>query len=176
LQYDAEIEGRRHQLVVTRTGGGFAVAAAGRTWHVDAARIDGHLLSLVIGEVSPKGDTAAIRKSYEVAVWQEPGSDRISVGLGSSVVDVTLNGRRRRKDEGGHEGVGPQRLLAPMPGKIVRILVKTGDVVRPRQGLVVVEAMKMENELRAAGDGTVVEIHVREGASVESGALLVVIA
>ena len=72
-------------------------------------------------------------------------------------------------------GAAPQRLVAPMPGKVVRVLVKTGDAVHARQPLVVVEAMKMENELRASRDGTVAEIHVREGQSVEAGALLIVI-
>jgi biotin carboxyl carrier protein len=62
-----------------------------------------------------------------------------------------------------------------MPGKVVRILVKAGDTVRARQAVVVVEAMKMENELRADRDGTVAEIYTREGMSVEAGALLVVI-
>jgi biotin carboxyl carrier protein len=62
-----------------------------------------------------------------------------------------------------------------MPGKIVRVGVKTGDTVRARQTVVVVEAMKMENELRAGRDGTVAGIHAFEGASVEAGALLVVI-
>ena len=59
-----------------------------------------------------------------------------------------------------------------MPGKVVRVLVKAGDTVRARQPVVVVEAMKMENELRADRDGTVAEIHVREGKSVDAGALL----
>jgi biotin carboxyl carrier protein len=62
-----------------------------------------------------------------------------------------------------------------MPGKIVRILVKPGDSVLARQGLVVVEAMKMENELRAPKAGTVAEVRVTEGASVEAGAVLVVV-
>ena len=58
-----------------------------------------------------------------------------------------------------------------MPGKIVRVLVKKGEAVRARQSVVVIEAMKMENELRAARDGTLAEIHVRDGQSVEAGAL-----
>jgi biotin carboxyl carrier protein len=62
-----------------------------------------------------------------------------------------------------------------MPGKVVRVLVKKGEAVRARQSVVVIEAMKMENELRAAGDGTMAEIHVRDGQSVEAGALLAVI-
>ena len=62
-----------------------------------------------------------------------------------------------------------------MPGKIVRVSVAPGEAVRARQTLVVIEAMKMENELKAGRDGTVGELHAREGASVDAGALLVVI-
>ena len=62
-----------------------------------------------------------------------------------------------------------------MPGKIVRLLVKAGDEVKARQGLVVVEAMKMENELRAARDGRVLDVSVVEGQSVDAGALLLVV-
>jgi biotin carboxyl carrier protein len=62
-----------------------------------------------------------------------------------------------------------------MPGKIVKVLVKPGDSVQPRQGIVVVEAMKMENELRSQKTGTVSEVRVKEGASVEAGAILVVV-
>jgi biotin carboxyl carrier protein len=62
-----------------------------------------------------------------------------------------------------------------MPGKIVRVLVKPGNPVRARQALVVIEAMKMENELRAARDGTVAEVQATEGVSVDAGAVLVVI-
>jgi biotin carboxyl carrier protein len=62
-----------------------------------------------------------------------------------------------------------------MPGKVVKVLVKLGDEVKEGQGLVVVEAMKMENELRAARSGRVAEVHAREGALVEAGALLAVV-
>jgi biotin carboxyl carrier protein len=70
---------------------------------------------------------------------------------------------------------GPRRIVAPMPGRVVKVLVKPGDTVDARQGLVVVEAMKMENELRAPGAGTVTEVKVTEGASVEANSVLVVI-
>jgi biotin carboxyl carrier protein len=62
-----------------------------------------------------------------------------------------------------------------MPGRVVKVLVKIGDRVKAGQGLVVIEAMKMENELRAARDGKVVDVRAREATSVEAGALLVVI-
>ena len=71
--------------------------------------------------------------------------------------------------------VGPQRILAPMPGKVVRVLVGVGDAVVARQGLIVVEAMKMENELRASKDGRVMSIAVAEGQSVDAGAVLAVV-
>lgn len=67
---------------------------------------------------------------------------------------------------------GPAPLIAPMPGMIVRISVQVGDVVQPGQGLVVMEAMKMENELRATSAGTVKAILAQTGAAVDKGAVL----
>ncbi len=69
--------------------------------------------------------------------------------------------------------VGPAPILAPMPGMIVRVSVKTGDRVEAGQGVVVMEAMKMENELRATSAGTVRSVEVSPGTAVEKGALLV---
>ena len=97
--------------------------------------------------------------------------------VGGVPVGVALNGRRRRgrADEGRASGSGPQRLKAPMPGKVIRVLVKVGDSVRPRQPVVVVEAMKMENELRSPKAGRVKDVTVTPGTSVEAGRVLVVI-
>ena len=72
----------------------------------------------------------------------------------------------------GKEASGPAPLIAPMPGMITRISVAVGDIVQAGQGLIVMEAMKMENELRAATAGTVKAIVAREGTAVEKGALL----
>jgi len=90
-------------------------------------------------------------------------------------VPVALATRRRRARAILGAGNGDQRIVAPMPGKVVKVLVELGAVVEPRQGLVVVEAMKMENELTAPRAGTVKEVAVSEGTSVEAGRLLVVI-
>ena len=92
---------------------------------------------------------------------------------------VTLTATRKPSNQAvrrsAADGDGPARLVAPMPGKVVRVLVASGDEVVARQGLVVVEAMKMENELRAGRPGRVSEVLVSEGTSVEAGALLVVL-
>ena len=69
--------------------------------------------------------------------------------------------------------VGPAPVRAPMPGLIVRVSVKVGDTVQAGQGIVVMEAMKMENELRATAAGTVKSVEVAPGTAVEKGALLV---
>ena len=176
MQYEVEVGGRRRQVVVTRTGGTFAVAVDGHTRRVDAARIDAQTLSLVVDSVWP--ENASVRRSgYEVSVTPDPIGGQLVVHVGAIPVAVALNGRRRRDrtDDGRASGSGPQRLVAPMAGKVVRVLVTTGDTVRPRQPVVVVEAMKMENELRASREGTVAEIHAHEGMSVDAGALLIVI-
>jgi biotin carboxyl carrier protein len=70
---------------------------------------------------------------------------------------------------------GRQNIAAPMPGKVVRLLVSTGDQVAPGQGLIVVEAMKMQNEMKSPKAGTVVEIKTKDGATVSAGEILIVI-
>jgi biotin carboxyl carrier protein len=97
------------------------------------------------------------------------------VGGVTCAVGLNAGRRRGRQDDRDHGGSGPQRIAAPMPGKIVRVPVTEGEAIRARQTVVVIEAMKMENELRAGRDGTVDELHAREGALVEAGELLVVI-
>lgn len=75
----------------------------------------------------------------------------------------------------GAAGAGGGVLSSPMPGKIVKLLVKAGDPVQEGQTLVVMEAMKMQNELKATITGTVATVHVQEGATVETGAALITV-
>jgi biotin carboxyl carrier protein len=176
VQYEVEIGGRRFQVAVTRTDGMFDVSVDGRIRRVDAVRVDAHTLSLVVADTAGTDGGAARTASHEISIAADPASGQLEVHVGATPIAVSLNGRRRwgRKEDGAI-GSGPQRLVAPMPGKVVRVLVNNGDRVTARQPVVVVEAMKMENELRASRDGTVAELHAREGMSVDAGALLVVI-
>ena len=166
MQYDVDVDGRTRQVVVHREGDRFHVTIDGRPFDVSAARIDGQILSLLVGT-----------HSFEVSIAPDAASGELMVRVGSTPVRVGLNGRRRFGQHGEHAdaGSGPQQVTAPMPGKIVRVLVTKGDAVAARQPLVVVEAMKMENELRAGREGTIAEMYAQEGQSVEAGALLVVI-
>ena len=72
--------------------------------------------------------------------------------------------------------VGPRPVVAPMPGMVLRVEVEEGDQVEEGQGIAIVEAMKMENELRALSAGTVTRVHVREGEAVEKDQILVELA
>ena len=190
MQHEIEINGRIRHVVVDRADDGFAVVVDGRTWQVNAALVDAHTLSLIIGGKVRLQPDAATSGSYEVAVVPDPTSAQLVVHVAGPVVSfgrrttpvlVTLDGRPRRgrkegrQEDGAQVGSGPQRIVAPMPGKIIRVLVRSGEGVHAGQPLVVVEAMKMENELRADRDGTVAEIHAREGMSVDAGVLLVVV-
>ena len=159
--------GRTRAVDISRNGTRFLVSIDGRRHEVDVREVEG-VLSLLVGT-----------RSYEVAVGpQADGATTVHV----DGVPVEVSIAPARPSWGGlakgaaaqGEG-GPQRITAPMPGKIVKLLVKPGDVVQARQGLVVVEAMKMENELRAKAPGTVSEVRVTEGSSVEAGAILVLL-
>jgi biotin carboxyl carrier protein len=165
LQYEIEIGGRTRQVTVTRAGAAFAVSIDGHTWHVDAARIDGQSLSLILDSASSK----------DTVVTVDRATGQLTVNVDGVPVPVIVDGRRHTRRDDRHVGSGPQTIAAPMPGKVVRVLVKPGDAVTARQPVAVVEAMKMENELRAARDGTVAEVHAREGQSVDAGTLLLTI-
>jgi biotin carboxyl carrier protein len=171
MLYAVEVNGRVRQVAVRRKDGALVVEVDGQGWAVDAVPVGGHGLSLL---VSGLGRT----HSHDVTLAGDAATGHTNVYVGSFVVPVALNGRRRsgRKEDGAHSGSGPQRLLAPMPGKVVRVLVKQGDPVRARQAIAVIEAMKMENELRAGRDGVVVELPVTGGQSVEAGTLIAVVA
>jgi biotin carboxyl carrier protein len=129
------------------------------------------------GDENMGADARRPMRSYDVAVEERGGSTTVYVD--GHPIPVTIGGaagRDGRRAPSAEQGFnGPRRIVAPMPGRIVKVLVKPGQAVAARQGLVVVEAMKMENELRAPGPGTVTDVKVTEGASVEANALLVVI-
>ena len=115
--------------------------------------------------------------SYVVDLGEAGADTLVAVDGETFRVQLDPGAGRRRGPAGPVAGSGAgQRLVAPMPGKVVKVLVQVGQPVERGAGLVVLEAMKMENEFRATGSGTVREIHVEPGQAVDAGALLVVIA
>jgi biotin carboxyl carrier protein len=179
VQYEIEVNGQVRQVVLRRIGEQFSVTVDGRELIVDAARIGADAMSLLVRDPNATASASATErtKSHDV-VLTPGGAGQVSVSVGPVPLSVSLNGGRRSRsgNPGQSGGTGPERVVAPMPGRIVKVLVARGETVRARQGLVVMEAMKMENELRAARDGVVSEVHVAEGQLVDANTLLAVIA
>ena len=171
MQYSLVIGGRTREVTLQRQGAGWRVTVDGEALDVHAAEVDGARLSIVLGDGAGSGrGVPAV-----VVPGRESGDLLVAVDGRTMPVRVVAPERSRKRSGAGTDGTGPQRIVAPMPGKVVRVLVKPGDTVTARQGLVVVEAMKMENELRAARAGTVATVSVAEGQSVDAGAVLAVV-
>ena len=163
-----------HTVSIARQGALLHVAIGDRTVVVDARRVGEFELSLL---VSSDGSARPVH-SVDAALAAHTTAGDFDVHVAGRTIPVQVRlagGFGRQKKVLAAAGTGPQRIIAPMPGKIVRVLVKAGDQVKARQGLVVVEAMKMENELRAVRDGRVRDLVVVEGQSVDAGALLLVV-
>ena len=178
---EIELDGRRHLVALRRDGPSWVANLDGREVAFSVVEIGGRL-SMLVGQ--PEGghyETDVVsgfsRTSYEIAF--EPGTGgELVVHVNGAAVPLTIVDRQRRGRPRGQEAGAdrqPRTIVAPMPGRIVKVLVKPGEAVQARQGLIVVEAMKMENELRAPRDGTVEDVRVAAGSSVEANAVLVVL-
>jgi biotin carboxyl carrier protein len=170
MTFDIEINGRGRTISIERaTAGRYRVIVDGRPHSVDAVRVGSFGLSLLFGGANGSS------REIQLSPGHAPGE--MLVGLDGKSVTVAVNGRRTRRAsaEGGTAPRGEQTVVAPMPGRVVRLLVSSGDEVTARQPVVVVEAMKMENELRSPKAGRVKEIVVAAGESVDAGRRLVVI-
>ncbi|MCC7241640.1 MAG: acetyl-CoA carboxylase biotin carboxyl carrier protein subunit [Acidobacteria bacterium] len=171
MQFDLDIGGRvRRVRVTSRDDERLEVSVDERVFAVDPCQVGRDRVSLLVQE----GEGRV--RSIEASVSPRSGGAGFEVALdGHTLAAAVVTRFGRRAAEGGAGGSGPQLVTAPMPGRVARLLVKAGDEVEPRQGLVVIEAMKMENELRAARAGRVKAVGVVEGQSVEAGALLVAV-
>jgi biotin carboxyl carrier protein len=168
--YEVEINGRTRSVAVERLGppaeGRYRITIDGRTRLVDARPAGPGRLSLLFPDEQSK--------SYDIAVVPASATE-LHIHLPEGAATAIVNGRRSRREGPSESSAGEQRVLAPMPGRVVRVLVGAGDEVAPRQPLVIVEAMKMENELSATRAGRVKDVQVRDGMSVEAGRLLLIV-
>ena len=169
MTFDIAVNGRPWRVAVEAAGrpGAFNVSIGGRTRTVDVSWIDADTLSLI--------DDGASR---EARVHQrDEGVLDIAVDGRALVAVVSKGGRAPRSPKAGRDinPVGAHAISAPMPSRVVRVLVAAGETVSARQPVIIVEAMKMENELRSSGPGVVKEINVQEGQAIDTGAVLLVI-
>ncbi len=160
MKYRVTIEGEEHEVVVQHLpSGAIEVQLDGAPWPGEVRAIAGGV-SLKIGH-----------EVIEVLAGGPP--ERLDLAAGSLRSSAVVEGARsagRKKRASG--GASSNELRAPMPGRIVKILVQSGATVEPGDALVVIEAMKMENELRAERAGEIAAIEVKEGQNVEGNAVL----
>jgi len=111
-------------------------------------------------------------RAYDARVEEDPGGILVVVIDGFHFEIAVRDPRRYTQKAGGSAGEGIQSVTAPMPGRVVRVLVSPGETVEAGRGLVVVEAMKMQNELKAPRAGKVLTVPAKEGATVLAGEIL----
>jgi biotin carboxyl carrier protein len=168
FHYVARVEGREasRQIEVLETPGEpLSVRVDGTEHRIDALPLSHGAVSLIVDG-----------QSYSVELEEE--GDFVNVLVRDHLIRVDIADERRLRMRAASSQFtleGNQTVAAPMPGRVVKILVKVGDAVAEGQPVAVVEAMKMENELKSPKAGTVAEIRAREGDAVEGGAALLVV-
>jgi len=155
--------GEGHEVDVERVAGGFEVALGDERHRVDVIRLDGAIASLRYVDDG---------RSFSVSSQRGRGRDwRLAVGERTFALE-TLTPVEAIEADAAAAVAGPSRLEAPIPGKVVKVHVAVGDEVEAGQALVVLEAMKMENELTAEQSGKVTAVHVEPGQTVDTGEAL----
>lgn len=167
MKYEVSISGKTH--IVELEG------------HADGwqARIEGESrITADVAEIAPNVFSVLLSgRSHEVYVTPFSGGQlQLHTGGLEFLADVIDQRSWRGRRHGGAEAEGRQQIVAPMPGKVVRLLVKPGDAVEAGQGLLVVEAMKMQNEIRSPKSGTVERVLIAVGQAVNAGEVLCVVA
>ena len=158
----ALVDSKTVELEIDRDDGNFVVTMDGEEHRVDAHKLEGDFYSILIGH-----------RSYEVSVARS--KQGYIVRQGGHELSVVLSDPSRRGREAAFGSSGPEEIISQMPGRVMRVLVEVGQAVEEGDGVIVVEAMKMENEIACSRAGTVQEIRVEPGATVEAGAVLLVI-
>jgi biotin carboxyl carrier protein len=140
----------------------------GERWKVS---LDGQPVQADAAEITPNTWSILLRgQSHEIRIARaSDGKLNIQTGLREFSAEVTDPRAWRGRRAGHVEAEGRQQITAPMAGKVIRILVKSGDQVESGQGLLVVEAMKMQNEIRSPKSGTVEKLLAKEGQPVNAG-------
>jgi biotin carboxyl carrier protein len=165
MTYDIVVDGKTHRVELTKGERIWECSIDGERLEVDAALTARDVLSILVDN-----------KAYEIKRERSLRGDlHMVIGSARYAVEVQdPRSLRTRRAAAGTEA-GPQKLTAAMPGKIVRILVKEKDEVKAGQGILVMEAMKMQNEIKSPKDGRVQKILPAEGSNVNAGDTLAVI-
>lgn len=136
--------------------------------------LDGHLVDADVILAAPNAVSVLLNgAAFEIHIAPSlDGTYKLQTGPHEFQADVRDPRAWRGRKQGAMQAEGRQQIVAPMPGKVIRLLVKVGDEVEAGQGLVVVEAMKMQNEIRSPKKGKVERLQAKEGQAVNAGDIL----
>lgn len=163
MKNEVEIQGQLVNVELEQRDGRVEARVGTRHYNLEVVSPEAGVYTFLAGD-----------RIYEARVWaREPNS--LSVTIGGQSFSTRVIDRKHRRSTVEHGIEGRQNLIAPMPGKVVRVLLAAGDDVAPGQGVVVVEAMKMQNEIKSPKAGRVLEIRVTEGANVDANQILAVV-
>jgi biotin carboxyl carrier protein len=162
--YEVIVDGKPHRLELERADSGWKCVLDGNAMQVDAVLTRRNVISLIVAG-----------RSYEIKREQTATDLHMWVGSERFGVEVRDPRSLRGRKGAGAEEHGPKKLLAPMPGRVVRVLVEELSQVEVGQGVVVVEAMKMQNEIKSPRKGTVQKILAVPGATVSGGDVLAIV-
>ncbi|HEY1271236.1 MAG TPA: biotin/lipoyl-containing protein [Terriglobales bacterium] len=164
MTYEVIIDGKSHRLELSRGDGAWDCRLDGREVKLDAVLARRDVLSVLIDG-----------KAYEIK--RERGVQDLHYWVGSVRYAVEVHDPRslRSRQAGAADERGSRKLIAPMPGKVVRVLAPENTAVEAGQGVIVVEAMKMQNELKSPKKGVVQKIMAAEGAAVNAGDVLAIV-
>ena len=163
----AEIVGEKHEIEIKREGSSVLAVIGGHGYEIEARDMENGSYLLKNGN-----------SVYECRVERSRDSARsIEVHVGTDAFHITLTDPKRLRNvaRAGTHGDGSTEIVAPMPGKVVRVIAERGAHVEAGDGIIVVEAMKMQNEMKSPMAGTVAAINFQTGATVNAGDVLAVI-
>jgi biotin carboxyl carrier protein len=157
MDFEFLVDGHRRIISLEKKGDRFVIRKGNSSVELDVQRISGEAISVLVGE-----------RSYLVYIVRDKGKKYISIAGKTLVVQPPGAGEQRV--ERGEEASGKGRTLvkAPMPGKVIKVSVAEGEGVRKNQTLAIVEAMKMENEIKSPVEARVKKIYVASGDLVDS--------
>jgi biotin carboxyl carrier protein len=162
MKFDVQISGKTYAVELQRESDRWQIALDGVALDADAVEISPNVFSVLLNGGSHEVRLAAARD----------GRLTLQTRHHEFVAEVVDPRAWRGRRHGAVEAKGRQQIVAPMPGKVVRLLVKAGDKVEAGQGLLVVEAMKMQNEVRSPKTGTVERLLAKVGEPVNAGEVL----
>ncbi len=162
MKYEIHISGKSRTVELTRDGARWQISLDGAATDADAIEIAPGIFSVLLNG-----------QSHEIRVApNSDGSLTIQDGPNEFKAEVADPRSWRGRKHGAVEAEGRQKIVAPMPGKVIRLLVKPGEKVEAGQGLLVVEAMKMQNEVKSHKTGTVEKLLAKESQPVNAGDIL----